>query len=151
MEEASLLGPCLRFCLSSNSSVRGVAVLRAGSCLAPPHQHSFPPGWHFLVQVSLVGGILGWGRPTQRRDALWSPACMGWVSCAKSWVGFAFLWALSRGVLWWGQAAAVLQAPLSSLCSRRYPWLKRSLLLLLLLLLLAAAAYGESAWINLWP
>ncbi|NXY50589.1 SUN2 protein, partial [Ceuthmochares aereus] len=58
--------------------------------------------------------------------------------------GFVFPLAASRGALLWVKLAAVLQGALCSPHSRRYPWLKRSLLLLLLLLVLIAAAYG--AW-----
>ena len=136
--------PRLRLGCSPGSSVRGVAALGAGGCLAPPHWHGSPPGQRPLLQVSVVGGRRG-------GENLQSPARVGWVPCAAARLGFAFPLVPIRRSAAVGKAAAVLQAPLSSPCPRRYPWLKRSLLLLLLLLLLAAAAYGESAHLDLWP
>ena len=56
MEGTSLPGPRLRLGFSPGSSVRGVAVLGAGSCLAPPHRRGSQPGWHPLLQVSVVVG-----------------------------------------------------------------------------------------------
>lgn len=49
-------------CFSPRSSAHGVAVLGAGRGLAPPHWHSFPPGQRPLLQVSVLGGTLGWGK-----------------------------------------------------------------------------------------
>lgn len=95
-----------------------------------------------------------WGKPAgpQRGGAPKSPARMG-CGCPVPKPGWVLLslWPPSRGALQWGKVAAVLQEPLSPLCSRRYPWVKRSLLLLLLLLLLAAAAYGELARLDPFP
>lgn len=55
-EGTSLPGCCLRLGLSPCSSVPGVAVLGAGSCLAPPHRHISIPGQCPLLQVSIVVG-----------------------------------------------------------------------------------------------
>ncbi|NXA25859.1 SUN2 protein, partial [Ibidorhyncha struthersii] len=82
------------------------------------------------------GGHFYSGQSSSRSGLRTAASRPGWVLLS--------LWPPSRGVLRWGNVAAVVQEPLSSLCSRRYPWVKRSLLLLLLLLLLTAAAYG--AW-----
>ncbi|XP_009957575.1 PREDICTED: SUN domain-containing protein 2, partial [Leptosomus discolor] len=53
-------------------------------------------------------------------------------------------WLFSGLAAAWHRLTGMAPHPSSVPFSRRYPWLKRSLLLLLLLLLLAAAAYG--AW-----
>lgn len=150
MEGTSLPGLLLRLVFSPGSSVHGVAVLRDGRGLAPPHRHGFPPGQRPLLQVSVVLGDTRMGEvgeslqdPGKGRH-IWGGRCLvlkpGWALLS--------IWPPSKGE---EKVAAVLQAPLSSPCSRRYPRLKRSLLLLLLLLLLAAAAYGEPASLDLVP
>lgn len=156
-EGTSLPDPRLRLRFSPGSSVRGMAVLRAGSCLAPPHRRGSPLGRHPPLQVNVVvgrrdGGSVG-ENPPDPGEGLPRRPRHAWGGHLVPKPGWALLslWPPSRRVLRWVKVGAVLQTPLSSPCSRRYPWLKRSLLLLLLLLLLAAAAYGESAWLDLLP
>lgn len=92
-----------------------------------------------------------WGKPAgpRRGGVLQTLACLGWASCAKAQLGFAFPLAPIQRSAVVGEDGCCPSG--TSFISRRYPWVKRSLLLLLLLLLLAAAAYGKSAQLNLLP
>lgn len=95
-EGTSLPGPHLRLGFSPDSSVHGMAVLRAGSCLEPPHRRGSPPEQTPPLQVSVVagrrdGGGMGKTCRTPERGCPEEPSTRGvWVSCAEARLGFAF-------------------------------------------------------------
>lgn len=94
-EGTSLVGPCLRLSFSPGSSVRGVAVLRAGSCLASPDRHSSPPAQRPLLQVSVVvgqqdGGGMGKTCRTLERGCPADPGMPGVGILCQSPAGLCF-------------------------------------------------------------